>query len=166
MCVDRELTDLARRVLNSFLCHESPYSERSYSWLVAGSDDSEYESAAEASFVEPKTPQPSRTAKSDTGLDFLINGLTSFNLVTPGAKRPNITFQFPSPAKLDESEVFDEPAEAGPEVIDDEPKESIARPVANLDDSFMSAFNKLDMASSEVTFRFTYSNICYSFYSY
>jgi len=70
-------------------------------WHFSGSDDSEYESAAEASFVEPKSPLPSRLAttasasKTDLGLDFLIDGLSSFNMLTPCAKKPPM--DFPSP---------------------------------------------------------------------
>ena len=114
--------------------------------FASGSDDSEYESAAEASFVEPNTPQPSRSLKSDTGLDFLINGLSSLNVVTPCPKRPVIKFQFPSPAKIDENEVF----VVSSEIDDDGSNGAVAKPVVNLDDSFMSAFNKMRVASVEV----------------
>jgi hypothetical protein len=60
-----------------------------------GSEDSEYESAAEVSYVDQDTG-----LDADAGLDALINGLSAFQLQTPCPKKPPPTVQFSSPAVM------------------------------------------------------------------
>jgi hypothetical protein len=84
--------------------------------LIQGSEDSEYESAAEASFVERSFVEPSVVVKvasnCDLEVDSLIDGLSSFQLITPCPRKEPMQFVFGSPEDNQQPQ-----HDAAPEVI-------------------------------------------------
>ncbi len=88
--------------------------------LIQGSEDSEYESAAEASFVERSFVEPSVVVKPasavasncDLEVDSLIDGLSSFQLITPCSRKEPMQFVFGSPEENQQPQ-----HDAAPEVI-------------------------------------------------
>jgi hypothetical protein len=69
------------------------------------SDDSEYESAGDASFVEnsfivPSSSTQSAVAKPADDLDALIDGIANFQLITPYVDKPVAKPDFESPTAV------------------------------------------------------------------
>jgi hypothetical protein len=68
----------------------------------AVSDDSEYESAGDASFVDtsflvPSNSMQSAATKPSDAMDALIDGIANFQLITPCVDKPFVKPDFESP---------------------------------------------------------------------